>query len=242
MLHRKFLITTGLGLALLIAGLFLFKGFNSKTSTPHGLLKPSQMTFSQGNQFSEDFNAKPEVTPGSAAVSTAIPAVPENEKAAWQSLEEILSSKNDNDPRLDKQLSQLSPEFHKAIYSRYESLKPEDRNGRGTLVFLIARDLKSPSDIEFLQKVYEENPCLNMSDCSAQPDHDPQDSGSQQTSLNYPQLAGLYQIDSVLSKNPSLLNNPQIRAGIYSLLKTAENFPAPQVHGKAQQIREKYGL
>jgi len=240
--HRKVLITIGLGIALLLAGLFLFKSYNKDASAPHGLQKPSQMTFTQGNRFSEDFNATPDTPEESAVVSAEAPALADDEKAAWQALEEILNSKNDNDPRLDKQLSQLSPEFHKAIFSKYESLKPEDRNGRGTLVFLVARDLKDTADIEFLQKVYEENPCLNMRDCSAQPDEDPQDSGFQQTSLNYPQLAGLYQIDAALSKRPSLLNNPQIRAGIYSLLKTAENFPAPQVHAKAQQIREKYGL
>ncbi len=227
---------------MLIAGLFLFKDYESLPEQ-HGLKKPSQMTFAQSNQFSEDFNAKPEgASTAVTAAPQALPQLPENEKPAWQALEEILKSKNDNDPRLDTALSQLSAEFHKAIYSKYLSLKPEDRNERGTLVFLVARDLKTEADIDFLQTVYEESPCLNMANCAANSENDPQENNGQQTSLNYPQLAGLYQVDAQLSKRPELLKNPQFRAGIYALLKTAENFPAPQVHEKAKQIREKYGL
>ena len=114
------------------------------------------MTFADGNRFSEDFQAAPDAaTTGEAP--TEMPELPEREKSAWLALEEILKSKNDNDPRLDKDLSDLSLHFHKALYSKYQSLKPEDRNGRGTLVFLVARDLKNSADIEFLQKVYEED-------------------------------------------------------------------------------------
>lgn len=230
--------------ALLFAGLFLFRGQESAQPDQHRLVKPSQMTFSQGNQFSENFNAKPESADVSESKATAKtpPPLPEKEIASWNALEDILKSKNDNDPRLDNELAHLSAEFHRALFAKYSNLKPEDRNERGTLVFLVARDLKSPADLEFLKSVYEESPCLNMENCAAGSMDDPQEAGGQQTSLNYPQLAGLYQLDAQLSKRPELLKDPQFRAGIYALLKTAENFPAPQVHEKAQQIREKYGL
>lgn len=201
------------------------------------------MSFAGGNQFSKDFNAKPSTPSENLALEKqALPLLPESEKEAWQALEDVLHSKNDNDPRLDKELADLSLEFHKALFMKYQNLKPEDRNGRGTLVFLIARDLKNKADLEFLQTVYEESPCLNMADCTAPSVDDSTGSGSQETSLNYPQLVGLYQLDMQLSKRPDLLKQPDFRAGVYSLLKTAENFPAPQVHAKAQQIREKYGL
>lgn len=246
MQHRKTAFTGFLILALLTAGLFLFKntGYSPDKPGPQfGLKKPSQMSFTGGNRFSEDFNAKPSATSeNTSSAPEALPALPESERPAWQALEEILQSKNDNDPRLDKELSDLSLEFHKALFTKYQNLKPEDRNGRGTLVFLIARDLKNKDDLDFLQTVYEESPCLNLADCTAPPADDPTGSGSQETSLNYPQLAGLYQLDMQLSKRPELLKQPDFRAGVYSLLKTAENFPAPQVHAKAQQIREKYGL
>ena len=232
-------------IALLTAGLFYFWGYDRKSSPVAGL-KPSQLNFAESNQLPHEKTTATSlplpVKENSSTLNQPVPELSEKEKVAWATLDEILKTKNDNDPRMDRDLKILTPAFHSAIYSKYHLLKPEDRNERGTLVFLIARDLKSQADLDFLQSVYQEAPCTNMGDCSAPTANDPQDTGAQQTSLNYPQMAGLYQLDSQLSKRPELLKDPNFRAGIYALLKTAENFPAPQIHEKAQQIREKYGL
>jgi hypothetical protein len=232
-------------IALLTAGLFFYLRTTHVPENETKIIKPSQLDFSQSNQLREN---TVEAVSKSSDNSVAAPqvsepaALSEKEKSAWKALHEILKSKNDNDPRLDTELRTMSETFHKALYEEYRAMKPEARNERGTLVFLIARDLKTPADVEFLQSVYQESPCLNMGDCSAGPDADPQDTGAQQTSLNYPQVAGLYQLDRQLSQRPELLRDPAFRSGIYNLLKFAENFPVPQVHQKAQQIREKYGL
>jgi hypothetical protein len=232
-------------IALLTAGLFYFWSRPSATKTGQPL-KPSQLDLSADNPFHENLNPPPQSDSAASAQESNSASVPaeltEKELPAWKTLDEIIKSKNDNDPRMDRELSHLSAGFHKALYKKYASFKPEARNERGTIVFLVARDLKDPADLDFLQSVYQESPCLNMGDCTASPEADPQDIGAQQTTLNYPQLAGLFQLDQQISKHPEFLKDPSFRAGIYSLLKTAENFPAPQVHQKAQQIREKYGL
>lgn len=232
-----------LSIALLLAGLFYFQD-SFKKNNSSSVLKPSQLDFSKANQFpSEDFTPA-ETTQNEVSLGNTLqlPPFTKNDLQKWQSLEEILKSKNDNDPRINAELKNLSTEFHEALYSKYASMKPEDRNERGTLVFLIARDLKSPNDLDFLQKVYQESPCLNLANCQTSTEEDPHHGGANQTTLDYPQLVGLYQLDRQLGERPEILKDANLRAGVYATLKNAENFPAPQVHQKAQQIREKYGL
>jgi hypothetical protein len=156
--------------------------------------------------------------------------------------EEILKSNNDNDPRLDSVLRQLSPETRSALYERYGKLKPEDRDGRGLIVFLIARDLSYASDVEFLAKVYQEQPCLSLGDCKNTGSDDPHFSGVNETTLNYPQFAGLFQLESQLAMRPRLLQNPEFKSQLEYLLKQAESFPVPAIADKAAEIRKRFGL
>ena len=71
-------------------------------------------------------------------------------------LKEILKTKNDNDPRLDSELSHLSPALKKAMITAYTQMPAEKRNERGTVVFLIGRDANQKADIDFLQSVLME--------------------------------------------------------------------------------------
>lgn len=220
-----------------------------KKSEGAALLKPSQLDFSQSNQLQEPATisgrVQAETAVNEAADSTepaAVTILSETEKKMWLNLEEILKSKNDSDPRV-KDLTNLSADFRKALTNKYASLKMEDRNGRGFIVFLISKDLKSVSDLEFLQKVYQEQPCLSLENCAvtSRDDH-PHNSGVDQTTMNYPQLVALYQLDKQLTAKPELINDPAMRAGILATLRQAESFPVPAVHDRAEQIRKKYNL
>lgn len=238
--------------ALLLAGLFYF--LRPGRSADGGeeaerILKPSEMTFADGNHLPEPgLLASGDPTTESAAdVDPLVPyqevqLQPEDQKKIAV-LDEILKSRNDNDPRLDSELKNLSGEVHRALIAKYNSMIPEDRNGRGTIAFLIARDLKSTDDLDFLQKIFQENPCLSMGDCRrVDADGDAHEVGGNETSVNYPQLATLYQLDGQLSRKPELLSDPAFRSRFVALLNEAENFAVPQVHDRAVQIRKKHGL
>lgn len=239
---KKFFLSLLIG-ALLFAGLFFIWG--KKKSEVTTALKPSQLDFSQGNQIQEPTAIQAQAEPTTVNTDDAeyAPATLSNpEQKLWLTLAEILKSKNDSDPRVGD-LKNLSTEFRKALSDKYSSLKMEDRNGRGFIVFLISKDLKSASDLEFLQKVYQESPCLSLENCGVTSrDDNPHNAGVDQTTMNYPQLVALYQIDKQLEANPQMLNDPAMRAGILATLKQAEAFPVPVVHDRAEQLRKKYNL
>jgi hypothetical protein len=87
-------------------------------------------------------------------------------EARLRELDEILASKNDNDPRLDRDFSGLSDEEKDAFRRRYDSLPLESRNERGTIVFLLGRNLATDDDWRFFRRVVDEAPCLSLADCS----------------------------------------------------------------------------
>lgn len=228
--------------ALLIVGLFLF--LRSKSPEIHSAeMKPSRLNFAQSNQFPQVIPKQELPTENTQKTE---PSHFENfsieDKEKWTVFENILKTKNDNDPRLDQNLKILNPTLRQALYERYAWLPPEDHSGRGLIVFLIAREITSLQDVEFLKKVYEEPPCLSLVDCGTLPPNDPHHSSTDQTTLVYQQLSGLYLIEKQLSENPKLLNDAAFRSEVTEVLITAESFPVPAIHEKAQSIRTKYGL
>lgn len=231
--------------ALLCVGLFLFfRPEKSEVTQSH--LKPSQLNFSDSNEL---LTEQPKVdTHNTNNTSTensrrAVENLTSDEKRNWSVFEEILKTKNDNDPRLDLFLKKLSPEFRQALQEKYEALAPEDHNGRGLVVYLIAREISSMDDFEFLKKIYQEPPCLSMQDCKSSPAQiDSHHSSMDQTTLIYEKLSALYLIDKQISENPQLLNNSTFRDGVIQVLAQAESFPIPAVHEKARGIRIKYRL
>lgn len=238
---------------LFIAALLFYFLRHKETTLPP---KPSQYDFTETNHVQEQIAT--ESPPPGAQAGTQAPAPPllpapqlgdavaslnPSDKKAWQTLTEIIQSKNDNDPRLDHELKNTSPELHRAFFETYSQLAPENRNGRGTIAFLVARDLKSQQDFDFIEKIFQEEPCLNLADCKVSaPDTNPHTSGMDQTTLNYPQLASLYQLSQQLGSRPELLQNPAYRENVLNILKTAENYPVPAVRNKAREIREHYKL
>jgi hypothetical protein len=230
--------------ALLIAGLFFY--FRSSEELKQTSLKPSRMNFVQGNEFSHQPAVTANVTAHKAVQPEVVVFRPENltveDQNRWATFEEILITKNDNDRRMDTQLKNLSPALREALYKKYDSIPAEDRSAKGLVVFLVAREIKTIEDIEFLKKVYQETPCLSLADCKIVGSEDPHHSSVNETTLTYPQQSGLYLIEKQLKENPQLLNNAAFRSGVIQILVQAENFAVPAIREKARAIRQTYGL
>lgn len=166
---------------------------------------------------------------------------PEDQKR-WGVVEELLKSKNDNDPRFDSELSQLSPELKKQIYARYAQLPEESRNERGTLVYLAARDIQYPEDLQFIESIYQEEPCKSLADCRHTGDVDLHMEAVNQTSLDYPQKVGLYLLEKNLAKNPQMLTDEKLRKEVQRILLSALRFPISSVQNQAKNIIQKYKI
>lgn len=122
-------------------------------------------------------------------------------------LNEILKAKNDNDPRLDSEFRELSKAAKNLMKARYAELPDEERNDRGTIVYLLGRNLKSPEDFEFLCNVLKEPPCLSLQNCGQPPpnqsgrhkeyDHD----SAEAVTKAYPQHVALKSIERWAAAN-----------------------------------------
>ena len=106
-------------------------------------------------------------------------------------LDEILASRNDNDPRLDRDFLALTSRTKSAFRDKYRALPPERRNERGIIVYLLGKNLSAPEDWEFLRVVAGEEPCLSLADCAKAPEGEsgPGDA----VTLAYPSLVALRQ-------------------------------------------------
>jgi hypothetical protein len=120
-------------------------------------------------------------------------------RSRLQVLDEILASGNDNDPRLDNDFNALSPEAKRLFRERYRGFAPELRNHRGTIVFLLGRNLSAPEDWAFLRGVAAEPPCLSLADC-ARAGEGGHGMGDEVT-LAYPSLVALEQARRVLEES-----------------------------------------
>jgi hypothetical protein len=116
-----------------------------------------------------------------------------------QILDEIFQSKNDNDPRLDKEFRHLSKETKLALEKKYYQFQAEALNEKGTIVFLLGRNLTTQEDFAFMKEVIAEPACLSLSDCS-QSSHTPEtQEHSLDLTLNYPKIVALKSIERHLN-------------------------------------------
>lgn len=238
--------------ALLLAGLFLFARQQSQISPEN--LKPSQLNFSESNELPKTAATRftdattesgPKATDQNevpSKVSIALNKLQNEDLKKWQTFESILSSKNDNDPRIDQEFKHISSDLKIALMEKYATIPAESRNDRGLISFLVARDLNSTADTDFLKKVFEEPPCLSLADCKTIGPDDAHHSGINQTTLEYPKMAALYQIEKRLTEHPEILSNPSLREGIVADLRQAEACPVPMIQQKALQIRTRFQL
>lgn len=89
----------------------------------------------------------------------------EESEAQLRILNEVLASKNDNDPRLDQELRFLGPQARAKIRDLYYTLPQERLSEKGTLVFLLGRNLQDEKDFKFIQNVLNEPACLSLENC-----------------------------------------------------------------------------
>ena len=151
-------------------------------------------------------------------------------------LHEILLSKNDNDPRLDTQFKNLSPELKAALRAEYKKIADEKRNDRGTLVFLLGREVRGVEDQAFFKSVLEEKPCLSLADCAvftAPGTQEEQHMDSvNQTTLAYPQIMALKMQEEVYSQAAT----PALKESALQLIRAAAQSPVARVAQEAQTI------
>ena len=114
-------------------------------------------------------------------------------------LMEIINSRNDNDPRLDNDFNSLTPETKLLFRKKYQEIPVEKRNERGTIVYLLGKNLLTVEDWEFFREVVLEPPCLSLSNCSKKPasGSDEEATGDEVT-LAYPALVALRQAGRAL--------------------------------------------
>ncbi len=151
-------------------------------------------------------------------------------------LKEILKSRNDNDPRLDKELRVLTPKERQQMRQFYRELPAEARNSKGTAVFLLGRNLERPEDFKFMADVVGEPSCLSLSNCAVADalttgadDHDQ----STAVTLAYPQIVALKSVERLLQKNGGVGHRREIDA-ILAAARKSEN---PRIRQMANALR-----
>lgn len=158
-------------------------------------------------------------------------------------LHEILASGNDNDERMDTHLKSLSLRDREDLRSYYRGLAREDRNGRGTTLFLLGRNLQTKEDFEFFAEVLAEEPCHSLTDCDMAEDpvvgHVEEHDTSQAVTLVYPQLVALKGLENVLSQ-PAL--RKQFSSHMREAIENARSHPDARVSGMANNLAQRIGL
>ncbi|MCM2322648.1 MAG: hypothetical protein NDJ90_05255 [Oligoflexia bacterium] len=156
-------------------------------------------------------------------------------------LNEILVTRNDNDPRLDRELKGFSPEGKAALRARYAELPPEDLNGRGTIVYLLGREAATARDMEFFQQVLAEPPCLSLASCSKEPpasaSTDLHHEATNEITLAYPQLVALKSLEASLS-GEGRLDEPA-REAARKAIEAGKASGNPVVAAKAAQLEKR---
>ena len=140
-----------------------------------------------------------------AALAAAAAPADGPARAKLRTLEEILASRNDNDPRLDRDFDGLSPEAKRLFRRRYRETAPERRNERGTIVYLLGRNLRSREDWDFIRGVALEPPCLSLADCAKAPaPGTDEEAAGDEVTLAYPSLVALRQARRAGSRKDAL--------------------------------------
>lgn len=213
-------------------GVFLMKQLpvSDKPVQP-GASSPASVS-SVGRSASGLSTTQPQLQANALAVAVT---AQDKEKAAI--LEQVIASKNDNDPRLDQELRVLSHGARYLFRESYRSHKPEARNERGTIVFLLGRNLDSAEDFDFLGQVLRETPCRSLESC----DRDsPRDSGEHahfesgvETTLAYPQIVALKAIEKFLASSNQ---DPALRAKALAELHAARDSKIRRVSELAESV------
>ncbi|MCM2266275.1 MAG: hypothetical protein NDI60_00720 [Elusimicrobiales bacterium] len=152
-------------------------------------------------------------------------------------LEEILLSRNDNDPRLDTAFNDLSPQTKRLFRNKFRQLPDERRNEQGTVVYLLGRNLKTDEDWAFLREVASAPPCLSLEDCSRQAKTEPDAhvSAGVELTLSYPAIMALKRAERILQAG-----TPGNAAQALQLIAAAKSSRAGIVSDLAADLERRY--
>ena len=167
--------------------------------------------------------------------------LPQDQKKL-ETLNQIIEAKNDNDPRLDSELKNLSPAAKNLFKSRYQSLKAEQRNAKSTVVFLIGREIQDLNDLNFMHQVLTETPCLSLKNCKARTPvaadvHEDHFEGMDETTLALPQIHALKGLQRI-ALDPSQPKDLFERAR--AEIRAAKASPIQKVSRLAHQIEQNW--
>ncbi len=199
-----------------------------------------------GNSGAFAINSGASAAPPAGSAATHTAALTPEDSRKVRILDEILLSKNDNDPRLDTELRDFTPAAKAAIRARYEGTRPERRNERGTLVFLLGREIREPADLGFFAGVLAEKPCLSLQDCNRPPEaHSGEEEHFEsinETTANYPQLMALRALkqraEELLDTGPKGSARGPLYQGILQILRAGADSTHAKVSAESREILE----
>ncbi|MES2768178.1 MAG: hypothetical protein V4596_03450 [Bdellovibrionota bacterium] len=152
-------------------------------------------------------------------------------------LKEILAGKNDNDPRMDTDLKNLSNEDKDALVDMYKDLKAESLNDKGTIAFLIGRELTRSEDAEFLKNILSEEPCLSLENCGVtNSQRDPHMDNVNNVTLSYPQIVALNRIKTFVQTQDLQTANSNVLNHLIDAVKIGQNSKIPMVQDRSKEI------
>ncbi len=193
---------------------------------------------------SPDVNPAGSLPGGSPSNTHSAPVVPVSsltpaDQQKMKALDEIFTSKNDNDPRIDTELKNFTPEMKSALLAKYAAIPAERRNEKGTIAFLIGREINSKADVDFLKGILMEKPCLSLGDCNQPPaphtGADDHYEATNETTARYPQLVSIRALNH---RYEELMQDPKANATliqqIIEALREAQNSPDPKIADEAK--------
>jgi hypothetical protein len=155
-------------------------------------------------------------------------------------LKEILLTKNDNDPRLDSEFTSLSPELKQELKQLYHDLPKESLNQRGTVLFVLAKDLSRTQDLEIFGVALTEEACLSFANCSQSPNESPDDhlDSVNEVSLLYPQMVALNRLENLIHKADFFSHTDDYIREVREILQKATLSKEPRIQQKAENLLE----
>ncbi len=159
-----------------------------------------------------------------------------------ETLNQIIANRNDNDPRMDSELKQLSPTAKRLFRDRYQGLKDEQRNARSTVVFVMGREIQDLNDVEFMHEVLTESPCHSLENCksiagSGRNERESHFEGLDETTLALPQIHALKGLQRV-AQDSTQAHDLVIRAR--AEIQAAKQSSVPKVAKMAEEIEKSW--
>lgn len=138
-------------------------------------------------------------------------------------LRNILLSGNDNDPRLDSEFRDLTESSKDSLRGFYRKLPADRANERGTVVFLLGREIRGKVDLAFLNDVLAEP-------LSLRPKEEEHAGFSTELLSAYPQLMAVRALSKIRIHSP----DPELRMQAEAYLKIAAQNPSHEISQRAQ--------